>query len=93
MAFDDVNPYVYLPANDPRIEPKAVAVRRETVGGTASGGRPSGADYREALGSRELLSPLSDQVYVVAHLLTHFEDVEEAIDAMVADLSEELSSR
>ncbi len=50
------------------------------------------ADFAEAMRSQTLLAMLRNQISQVAHLLTHFEDAEEATEAMIADLTEELSS-
>jgi len=62
------------------------------IGGNASNGRPSRSDYEEALGSKELLAYLREQVGWVTHLLTHFEDVQAATDEIVADLANEVGS-
>ena len=50
------------------------------------------ADFNEALRSKRVLAHLRGQVYRVTHLLTHFDDVEDATQAMVSDLAEELRS-
>ena len=42
--------------------------------------------------SRRLLALLRNQIGAVGHLLTHFEDAGEATQAMIAALTEELSS-
>jgi hypothetical protein len=49
------------------------------------------ADFSEALKSRLVLAHLRTEIGVVAHLLTHFDDVEAATQAMISDLSEELA--
>ena len=50
------------------------------------------ADFNEALRSKRVLAHLRGQVHRVAHLLTHFDDAEDATQAMVSDLAEELRS-
>lgn len=50
------------------------------------------ADIYEALKSRQLLAHLNGQIDLITHLLTHFDDAEEATQEMIADLSEELGS-
>ena len=62
------------------------------IGGNASNGRPSSSDYEEALGSKEVLAYLREQVGWVTHFLTHFEDVQAATDEIVADLANEVGS-
>jgi hypothetical protein len=62
------------------------------IGGPASNGRPSRSEYREALESRELLAYLRRQVSWVTHILTHFEDVQAAMDEIVADLAREVGT-
>ena len=48
------------------------------------------ADFSEALRSRQVLAHLRTEIGNVAHLLTHFDDAEAAMQAMILDLSEEL---
>jgi len=62
------------------------------IGGNASNGRPSRSDYEEALGSKELLAYIREQVGWITHFLTHFEDVQAATDEIVADLANEVGS-
>ena len=50
------------------------------------------ADFNGALRSKRVLAHLRGQVHRVAHLLTHFDDAEDATQAMVSDLAEELRS-
>jgi len=62
------------------------------IGGNASNGRPSRSDYEEALGSKELLAYIREQVGWITHFLTHFEDVQASTDEIVADLANEVGS-
>jgi hypothetical protein len=50
------------------------------------------ADIHEALRSRQLLAYLNGQIDQITHLITHFDDVEAATQAMITDISEELGS-
>jgi hypothetical protein len=50
------------------------------------------ADFNNALRSKQVLAHLRGQVYRVTHLLNHFDDAEEATQAMISDLAEELQS-
>ena len=68
------------------------AFARFGIGGIASNGRPSRSDYQEALESKELLAYLRGQIGWVTHVLGHFEDVQIAIDEMVAELASEIDS-
>jgi len=48
------------------------------------------ADFSDALRSRQVVAYLRNEIANIAHLLTHFDDVEAATQAMIFDLSEEL---
>lgn len=50
------------------------------------------ADFNNALRSKQVLAHLRGQVHMVTHLLIHFDDAEEATQAMISDLAEELQS-
>jgi hypothetical protein len=62
------------------------------IGGTESATSVTEADFNEALRSKRVLAHLTGQVYRVAHLLKHFDDAEDATQAMISDLTEELRS-
>jgi hypothetical protein len=50
------------------------------------------ADFSEALRSRQVLAHLRNEIANVAHLLTHFDDAEDATKTMISDLSEKFRS-
>jgi len=60
------------------------------IAGVYSATNGAEADFNEALRSRQVLAQLRTEIANVAHLLTHFDDVEAAMQAMILDLSEEL---
>ena len=60
------------------------------IAGSDSGTNDPDADFSEALRSRQMMAHLRSQIHQVAHLVTHFDDVEDATQAMLSDLSEEL---
>jgi hypothetical protein len=62
------------------------------IGGSVSVTKGTETDFTEALKSRQLLAHLRSQIVQVAHLITHFDDVEYAVQAITSDLSEELES-
>jgi hypothetical protein len=62
------------------------------IAGVYSATNGAEADFSEALRSRQVLAHLRTEIANVAHLLTHFDDAEAAMQAMIFDLSEELGS-
>jgi len=62
------------------------------IAGSESGTNHPDADFSEALRSRQMMAHLRSQILRVAHLVTHFDDVEDATQAMIFDISQELLS-
>jgi len=60
------------------------------VAGVYSAINGTEADFTEALGSRKVLALLRTEIANVTHLLTHFDEAEAAMQAMIIDISEEL---
>ena len=62
------------------------------VAGVISATNGAEADFSGALRSRRILAHLRTEIANVTHLLTHFEDAEAAMQAMISDLAEELQA-
>ena len=62
------------------------------IAGVYSATNGAEADFSEALRSRKVLALLRTEIANVAHLLTHFDDAEAAMQAMISDLAEELQA-
>jgi hypothetical protein len=62
------------------------------IAGSRPGTNDPDADFSEALRSRQIMALLRSQIRRVAHLVTHFDDAEDATQAMISDLAEELRS-
>ena len=60
------------------------------IAGVYSATNGTEADFGEALKSRKVLALLRTEIANVAHLLTHFDEAEAAMQTLIIDISEEL---